>query len=63
MTARGPHPGRGKMPQTVTGTGEDEVAALRALDNRLRGVPQPNGSEMDFLRRRLRLAYLEGAED
>lgn len=27
VTARGPHPGRGKVPQTVTGTGEDEAAA------------------------------------
>lgn len=27
-TARGPHPGRGKYPETVTGTGEDEVAAM-----------------------------------
>ncbi len=31
------------MPTTVTGTGVDETAALRALDDRLRGVPQPNG--------------------
>ena len=44
VTARGPHPGRGKTPQTVTGTGDDETAALRELDERLRGVPQPKGS-------------------
>jgi hypothetical protein len=25
VTARGPHPGRGKAPQTVTGNGEDEL--------------------------------------
>jgi hypothetical protein len=49
--------GRGKLPQTVTGTGEDEVAALRDLDDRLRGIPQPEGSQMDKLRRRHRLAY------
>ena len=40
VTAHGPHPGRGKAPQSVTGTGEDEVAALRDLDDRLRGVPR-----------------------
>ena len=26
--ARGPHPGRGKYPVTITGTGEDELAAM-----------------------------------
>lgn len=49
VTARGPHPGRGKAPQTVTGTGEDETAALRDLDARLRGVPQPDGGRMNEL--------------
>jgi hypothetical protein len=63
LTARGPHPGRGKTPTTVSGTGVDEVAALSDLDDRLRGVPKPNGTQMDELRRRIRLAYLEGAED
>ena len=62
VTARGPHPGRGKAPQTVTGTGEDETAALRDLDDRLRGVPKPDGTRLDELRRRLRLAYVDGAE-
>jgi hypothetical protein len=60
--ARGPHPGRGKAPVTVSGTGEEEAAALRDLDDRLRGVPKPAGGRMDELRRRLRLAYVEGAE-
>jgi hypothetical protein len=50
------------MPVTVTGNGDTEEAALWALDGRLRGVPQPAGSQMDELRRRLRLAYVEGAE-
>jgi len=54
---------RGKHPQTVTGTGEAEIASLRDLDDRLRGVDQPDGSRMDALRARLRLAYVEGAED
>jgi hypothetical protein len=63
VTAHGPHPGRGKAPQTVTGTGEDEVATLRNLDDRLRGVPKPDGGRLDELRRRLRLAYVQGAEE
>ena len=63
VTARGPHPGRGKMPQTVSGTGEDETAALHDLDDRLRGVPKPDGSRMDELRRRLRFAYVQGGEE
>jgi hypothetical protein len=63
VTAVGPHPGRGKIPQSVTGTGDDETAALRDLDDRLRGVPKPEGTRMEDLRRRLRLAYVDGAED
>ena len=63
VTARGPHPGRGKMPQTVSGTGEDETGALRDLDDRLRGVPRSNGGRMDELRRRLRFAYVGGARN
>jgi hypothetical protein len=63
VTARGPHAGRRTHPQTITGTGEDEIAALRDLDDRLRGVPKPHGGQMDALRRRLRLAYIQGAEE
>lgn len=55
--------GRLATPQTVTGTGPDEVAALRDLDDQLRGVPKPDGTALDAMRRRLRLAYLQGAED
>ena len=62
VTARSKVPGRGKPPVTVTGTGPDEAAALRALDDRLRGVPQPDGSRMAELERRFRQAYLAGAE-
>lgn len=62
VTARGPHPGRGKAPQTVAGTGEDENAALGDLVDRLTGMAKPDGGRMDELRRRLRLAYVEGAE-
>jgi hypothetical protein len=60
VTARGPHHGRGKAPVTVSGTGEDEAAALRDLDDRLRGVPKPDETRLDELRRRLRFAYVEG---
>lgn len=63
VTARGPHPGRGKYPEIVAGGGEDETAALRDLDDRIRGVPRPDGGRMDALRRRLRLAYIQGAEE
>jgi hypothetical protein len=63
VTARGPHPGRGKAPQTVTGTGEDDTAALLDLDDRLRGAKPAPGSYLEELRARLRLAYVEGAEE
>lgn len=41
----------------------DETAALRALDDLLRGVPQPDGSRMAERERRIRLAYIDGAEE
>ncbi len=47
VTARTVAPPRRKPPVTVTGTGPDEAAALRALDDRLRGVPQPGASRME----------------
>jgi len=40
----------------------DETAALRNLDALLRGLPQPNGSRMAERERRIRLAYISGAE-
>lgn len=61
-TARTVAASRRKPPRTVQGTGESETAALRDLDDRLRGVPQPNGSRMAELERTFRLAYLDGAE-
>jgi hypothetical protein len=63
VTARGPHPGRGKVPQTVTGSGDDEIAALLDLDARLRGDKPADGSYLEELRARLRVAYLTGAEE
>jgi hypothetical protein len=47
----------------VSGHGQDEIAALRDLDDRLRGVPKPDGGRMDEIRRRVRLAYVSGAEE
>jgi hypothetical protein len=43
--------------------GPDEISALRDLDARLRGNPPADGSRLEELRRRLRLAYLDGAEE
>jgi hypothetical protein len=63
VSAVGPHPGRGRIPQSVSGFGSDEVSALRALDGHLRGVAQPDGGAVDALRRRLRFANVEGAEE
>ena len=31
VTARGRHPGRGRQPETITGTGEEELAAMTDL--------------------------------
>ena len=61
-TARGRHPGRGKMPVTVSGTGEDEIAALRDLDDRLRGR-EDSGGYLDALRQGIRLAFVDAAEE
>jgi hypothetical protein len=63
VTARGPHPSRGKAPHGLRDRGEDETAALRDLDDRLRGVPKPDGGRMDELRQRLTFAYVDGAEE
>ena len=38
-------------------------AALRDLDDRLRGVPKPDGGRLEELNRRLRQASLQGAEE
>ena len=49
-TARGPHPGRGKVPETVTGIGDDELAAVgggvarldkRRVEKKLAERPKP----------------------
>jgi hypothetical protein len=65
VTARGPHPGRGKMPVTVSGAGDSEVSALVDLHARLTGMPRPadDAERRAALNRRLRRAFLEGAEE
>jgi hypothetical protein len=60
VEARGPHPGRGRKPEVMTGTGEDELAAMADLAIRLDERRRPEPAEE--LERRGRLAYLEGAE-
>jgi hypothetical protein len=62
VTAWGPRRGSGRTPPSVTGIGEDEVAALRDLDCRLRAVPQPYAARKEELSQRLRLAFVDGAE-
>jgi hypothetical protein len=44
-------------------SGADDVAALRDLNDRLRGVSKPDGGRLEELNRRLRQAYVQGAED
>jgi hypothetical protein len=60
VTARGPHPGRGKAPETNTGPGEDELAAMADLRILLDDRRRPErAADLD---QRGRLAYLDGAE-
>jgi hypothetical protein len=63
VTARSLAHSPGQPPVKVTGTGTRRNGALRALDDRLRGVSQPNGSRMAERERRFRLAYLEEVEE
>lgn len=63
MSAVGPDRGRGKLPTFVSGFGETELDAVRDLDARLRGEHSDGPRKLDELRARLRLAYVEGAEE
>jgi hypothetical protein len=65
VTARAPHPGRGKIPVTVSGAGETENAALVDLHGRLTGMPRPadDAAKRELLNRRLQQAFYQGAED
>ena len=60
-TARGRHPGRGKHPETITGTGEDELAAM--TDLRIRLDERRRDEKLAEIDRRGRAAFLEGAEE
>jgi hypothetical protein len=61
VTARGPHPGRGKAPETLTGTGEDELAAMADLRILLDERRRPE--RLEEIDQRGRAAFLEGAEE
>jgi hypothetical protein len=63
ISAVGPNRGRGKLPTFVSGIGENELAAVKDLDARLRGEHSDGPRRLDELRARLRLDYLQGAED
>jgi len=54
VTGWGPTLDGGEVPQSVTGTGDTEVAALRDLDARFRGVTRPDRGRMDEFRHQLR---------
>jgi hypothetical protein len=65
VTARSPHPGRGRMPVTVSGAGDMEIAALVDLHGRLTGMPRPADGEARraVMNRKLRQAFYRGAEE
>ena len=58
--ASGPHPGRGKSPETIRGTGEDELSAMTDLSIQL--GERRRGDKFAKIDRRGRAAFLEGAE-
>ena len=60
-TARGRHPGRGKTPERITGTGEDELAAM--IDLAIRLDERHRDEKLNAIDRRGRAAFLEGAEE
>lgn len=64
VTARSPHPARGRMPKTVTGNGATEIEALEAMRARLTGAEAPveDPVRRADLNRRLRQAFYDGAE-
>jgi hypothetical protein len=60
-TARGPHPGRGKHPETITGTSDDELAAM--IDLRIPLDERRRDDKLAEMDRRGRAALLSGAEE
>ncbi len=65
VTGRAPHPGRGKIPVTVSGAGHTETAALVDLHGRLTGMPRPadDAARRAALNQGLRKAFYQGAEE
>jgi hypothetical protein len=61
VLACGPCEGGGRRRRSVTGSGASVVTALRDLEQRLFGLAELE-AQRDELIRRLRLAYVEGAE-
>jgi hypothetical protein len=53
-------PGRGKHPETITGTGEDELTAM--VDLRIRLDERCRADKLAKIDRRGRAAFLEGAD-
>ena len=61
VIARGPNEGRGRRRQSVRGSGNSLVAALHDLEQRLLGLADTEAQREELIRR-MRLAYVEGAE-
>jgi hypothetical protein len=61
VIARGPAEGRGRRGQSVRGSGDCLVAALQDLEQRLLGLADTEAQRQELVRR-MRLAYVEGAE-
>jgi hypothetical protein len=61
VIARGPSAGRGRRGQSVRASGDCLVAALRDLEQRLLGLADIEAQHEELIRR-MRLAYVEGAE-
>ena len=60
ITARGPHPDRGRAPETISGIGPDEPSAVTNLRIRLAKRHRPD--QLAEIERRGRAAFLEAAE-
>ena len=54
VTARAPHPGRGEAPETISGIGDDDLAAM--IDLRTRLGERHRGEKLAATDRRVRAA-------
>jgi hypothetical protein len=61
VMARGPNEGRGGLRQSIRGSGDCLLAALHDLERRLLARGDTEAQQEELIRR-LRLAYVEGAE-